>query len=202
MIASPEQQKKALIALFAVLAALITYRFISADKPATAPLTYTRGAVATSSLRTGIAAPADVTDPLQMFLSRRQEKYAGVSRDIFRMENPAPPKPKAVPVPVTAPTPTEPPPPPVKTPEEIAAEAARAAAEAARAELAKFRFLGYVTDKESSLFLSKDGELFINKRGDTVVKSYTIKDAGNDFVILLDTATRVELRVELSGAAK
>ena len=202
MIANPEQQKKALIGLFAVLAVLITYRFVTADKPATAPLTYTRGAVASSSLRTGIAAPADITDPLQIFLSRRQEKFPGVSRDIFRMDNPAPARPKPVSVPVTAATATEPPPPPVKTPEQIAAEAAQAAAEAARADLGKFRFLGYVTDKESSLFLSKDGELFINKRGDTVVKSYTIKDAGKDFVILLDTATRVEVRVELSGAAK
>lgn len=192
---TPEQQKKLLIVLLAVLVVLIGYRSMNFEKQRTAPLTYNRGAVAASSVRTGIQSPAAAADPLQLFLVQREEKFPGVTRDLFRMENPAPPRPKAVIK--TAPTPTVPAPPPVpeKTPEQIAAEAARA-------DLSKFRFLGYLTDKESSLFLSKDGETYIVRSGDTVLKNYRVKEAGRDFVVLLDTATRVEMKVELSGGGE
>jgi hypothetical protein len=106
------------------------------------------------------------------------------------MENPAP-KPKPQPAPVIAPPPP-PPAVPVKTPEQIAAENARA-------DLSRFRFLGYLTSKDNTFFLSKDGETFIVKTGDKLLASYQVKEAGKDYVILLDTATRVEVRVELSG---
>jgi hypothetical protein len=190
MTLSREKQKNILIALFAVLALLIVYRIFSAEKPKTAPLTYTRGAMASSAVRPGLAARAAGTDPLSVFLQRREEKFPGVARDIFRMENPAR-KPKAVPKPVTAPTPTLPPV-PVKTPEELAADVARA-------DLSKFRFLGYLTDKDNTLFLSKDGENFVVKSGDKVLKNYMVKEAEKDHVVLFDTITRVEVRVELSG---
>ncbi len=195
-----EQQKKVLVAVLAVLALLVIYRVVTAEKPKTVPLAFPRGTVARSAVRQGLVSTAFGANPLNIFLAKREEKFPGVSRDIFRMENPAPKKnPKSAP-----------PLPPVKTPEELAAEAARAAAEqaaaavraaeeASRADLSKFRFLGYLTERESKLFLSKDGELFIVKRGDTVLKSYKVKEAGKDYVILLDTVTRVEARVELSG---
>jgi hypothetical protein len=187
---NPEQQKKLLIVLFVVLAALITYRVITSEKPRTAALTYERGAVAASSVRTGNASSDGLSDPLQVLLVRREEKFPGVIRDLFRMENPAPrPKPAIK----TAPTPTiVQPVVPQKTPEEIAAEAARA-------DLSRFRFIGYLTDKDSSLFLSRDGEVFIVRSGDNVLKNYRVKEAGKDYVILLDTITRVEMRVELTG---
>ncbi len=195
---SREKEKKVLVAMLAILALLIVYRIVTAEKPKTAPLAFPHGSVAHSAVRQGLASTASA-DPLNIFLAKQEEKFPGVSRDIFRMENPAPkPKPKSEP------------PPPVKTPEELAAEAARTAAEqaaaavraaeeAARVELSKFRFLGYLTERESKLFLSKDGELFIVKRGDTVLRSYKVKEAGKDYVVLLDTATHVEARVELSG---
>ncbi len=194
MIRSPEQQKKLLFALAAVLAVLIVYRVVTAEKPRTAPLAYPRGAVAASSIRTGIQSPSSAADPVQVFLVKREERYPGVIRDLFRMENPAPPRPKAKPVLVTAPTPTVPPV-PEKTPEQIAAEAAKL-------DLSKFRFLGYLTEKDSSLFLAKDGETFIVRSGDAVLKNYRVKEAGRDFVVLLDTATRVEVRIELSGGGE
>lgn len=191
------QQKNILIAVIAVLVFLIVYRIFTAEKPKTAPLTYARGAVASSPVRPGLLSRAAEADPLSVFLQRREEKFPGVARDIFRMGNPAPkPKPKPVPVaiskPVTAPTPTLPPV-PVKTPEEIAADLARA-------DLSKFRFLGYLTDKDNKLFLSKDGELFIVKSGDNVLKNYLVKGADKDHVVLFDTITRVEVRIELSGS--
>lgn len=195
---SPEQQKKVLYGALAALALLVLYRVFTSEKPRTAPLSYTPGSVATSRVRPGALISSSSGDPLRLFIARRSEKFPGVARDIFRMENPAPPKPKPAPV-VTAPTPTIVVPlVPVKTPEQIAAKAARA-------DLSRFRFLGYLTnkmDKDSSLFLSKDGELFIVKSGDSVLKNYRVKDAGKDFVVLIDTATRVEMKVELSGGAE
>ena len=59
---------------------------------------------------------------------------------------------------------------------------------------------GYLTDKDSSLFLSKEGEQFIIKSGDTVLKSYQIKAVGKDHVVLHDTVTRAEVRIELTGS--
>jgi hypothetical protein len=187
----PEKEKKALAVLSAVLTLLIVYRIATSEKPRTAPLAYPRGSVARSPVREGLMTASPASDPLNVILVKRQEKFPGVSRDIFRMENPAP-KPKPQPVIVALPTPTLPPPVPEKTPEQIAAENARA-------DLAKFRFLGYLTSKENTLFLSKDGELFIVKTGDNLLTSYKVKEAGKDFVVLLDTATHVEVRVELSG---
>jgi hypothetical protein len=193
-----ERQKKILVALTAVFALLIGYRILTAEKPKTAPLTYQRGAVASSPVRQGVLSRAGGADPLNMFLERRGEKFPGVTRDIFRMANP--PKPKtAIPLPVH-----------VKTPEELAAEAAQAAAnaanaaaqaaaEAARIDLSKFNFLGYLTDKDNTLFLSKDGQLFIVKSGGPVLGNYKVKEAGKDSVVLLDTVTRIEVRIYLSG---
>ena len=34
-----------------------------------------------------------------------------------------------------------------------------------------------------------------------MLKNYKIKDAGKDYVVLLDTVTLVEVRIELSGSA-
>lgn len=191
---TPVQQKKLLVVLLTVLVIVTGYRVLTADKQRTAPLTYTRGAVARSSVRSGIQARSGGNDSLHAFLARREEKYPGVRRDLFRMENPEAAKPQ--PVIRTAPTPSVfVPPVPEKTPEEIAAEASRA-------DLSRFRFLGFLTDKESSLFLAKDGETYIVRSGDTVLRNYRVKEAGKEYVILVDTVTRVEVRIELSGGAE
>ncbi len=187
-----EKQKKLLIGLIAVFAVLETYQLFTAEKQATAPLAYPRGSVATSPVRTGVAAVP--TDPLQVLLGRREEKYPGVTRDLFRMENPVQ-KPKVAVGPAGGHAEQLPPPPPQKTPEEIAAEESRA-------DLSKFRFLGYVSERsgrESSLFLAKDGEHYIVKSGDKLLKNYMVKSTGKDYVVLFDTAARVEVRIELSG---
>ncbi len=184
---SQEQEKKVLAAALGVLVLLIIYRMATADKPRTVPLAFPPGAVARSTIRQGLAA-ASGADPLNVLLERREEKFPGVSRDIFRMENPAP-KPKLKPR-IAAPPP---PPVPQRTPEEIAADLSRA-------DLAKFRFLGYLADKDKTLFLSKDGELFIVKSGDRLLKSYQVKEASKDYIILNDTVTNVTARIDFSGA--
>jgi len=185
MTLTQEQEKKLLGALAAIFALLVLYRIFTAEGQKTAPLTYGPGSVVESPVRKGLSSPAADADPLFVFFAKGEERFPGVARDIFRMANPVP-KQKATPLPVGPPPP---PPIPEKTPEEIAAGSARA-------DLSKFRFLGYLNN---SLFLSKDGESFIVKSGDPVQKSYKVKEAGSDHVVLLDTVTRVEVRIELTG---
>jgi hypothetical protein len=188
---SQGQQKKILVVLIALIVLINGYNYFTREAPKTAPLTYTHGAVASSPVRQGALSPTGEVDPLNVFFAQKRRKYPGVSRDIFRMENPKP-KPKLPPPSIiTAPTPTI----PQKTPEQIAEDMARA-------QLSKFRFLGYLTEKDNTLFLSMDGELVMGKSGDIILKSYIIKETGKDFVVLMDMSTRVEVRVVLSGGAQ
>jgi hypothetical protein len=160
-----DQEKKALIVLLAVLTLLIVYRFVTAEKPKTASLAFPPGTVVPSAVRQGLATMASGADPLNVFFAKREEKFPGVSRDIFRMENPAP-RPIAKPVPVVVappPAPTV----PERTAEEIAADLSRA-------ELSKFQFLGYLTEKDT--LFCQEGNLYREDRGQAV-KNYQ-KDAG------------------------
>jgi hypothetical protein len=185
-----EHKKTALAALIAILVLLNGYRYFAGEQPKTAPLAFPRGMAAPSPVRQGLHARAGADDPLRVVFDRSRERYPGVIRDIFRMERTnAMPRSKPTPtVVVSAPTPSE----PVRTPEEIAADLSRA-------ELAKFRYIGYLTEKDNTLFLSKDGELFIVKSGDTVLNIYRVRETSRDSVVILDTITRVERRVGLSG---
>lgn len=188
---SQQQEKKVLFAALAVLAALIVYRLATMEGPRTAPLAFPPGSVSTSAVRQGLTAASADARLLSVFLEKHAETFPGVARDIFKMEDPAAPRPKTAPVAVAA---APPPVPdiPQRTPEEIAADLSRA-------ELAKFRFLGYLTDKESTLFLSKDGELFLAKSGDTLLRNYRVRQGARDSVVLLDTTTNIERTVPLSG---
>jgi hypothetical protein len=202
MMLSKAQQQIVLVALVVLIVLINGYYYLTGEKPKTAPLTYTSGAIALAPVRQGPSSRMAGADPLNIFLERRREKFPNVTRDIFRMENPVPK--------LKAPLKQAPPPVHIKTPEEIvaeqaqaAAEAARAAAEAAaqaaRADLKKFQFVGYLTDKESTIFLSKEGELFIVKKGSQLLKSYKVKETGKNYVILLDTVTGVEVQLDLPG---
>jgi hypothetical protein len=192
MTLSKEQEKGILFVLLVLLTGMVAYRILAGETQRTAPLLYKPGMKVTAPVRRGLLQVSERgQDALTVLLTRRMERYPGMKRDLFRMNTPKPrPVVIASPKPVvTVPTTTV----PVKTPEEMAADAARA-------DLSSFRFLGYLTDKDSSLFLSKDGELFIAKSGDTLIKDYMIKAASKDYVLLLDRATKVEVRVELTGS--
>jgi len=183
-----QQEMKMLIAALAVLGGLVAYRLATVDTPKTAPLAFPPGSVSSSAVRRGLAASTSDA-ALNVFLARRVEQFPGVLRDIFRMENPAP---RTMPAPVPVP-PSPAPGPPQRTAEEIAADLSRA-------ELAKFRFLGYLTEKDSTLFLSKDGELFIVRSSERFLRNYQVKQATAEYVVLLDTATNMERRIALSGS--
>jgi hypothetical protein len=187
-----EQQKTTLAAMVAILVLLNGYRYFAGEQPKTVPLAFPRGMVSSSPVRHGLQTRADGADPLSIVFARSQERYPGVIRNIFRMERSVTkPVAKLIPVVVvTAPTPSA----PERTAQEIAAELARA-------DLLKFRYLGYLVEKDMTLFLSKDGELFVVKSGDKLLTNYKIKEANKDYVVILETETRLEGRVSLSGGA-
>jgi len=150
-----QQEKITLSAVLAVLTLLIIFRMATTEKPKTAPLAFPPGTVARSAVRQNHVDNPSGADPLNTFIAKRKERYPGVSRDIFKMENPAP-KSKPAPV-IVAPAPPPPPPPPQQTPEELAAAQSRA-------DLAKFRFLGYLTDKDkNTVFLFQGQRAFDRK---------------------------------------
>jgi len=184
---SRELEKNVLMAVLAILIMLIIYRIVTTEKPKTAPLAFPRGYVAHSSVRQDRAKSSSDNDSLNILIAKRGGKFPGVLRDIFTLEI-LTPRPKPAPLVLAPPIPEA-----QRTPEEIAAEQSRA-------ELLKFRFLGYLTDRDRTLFLSREGELFIVKSGDRLLKSYQVKEAGKDYVLLVDTMTNVEVRVELSGS--
>jgi hypothetical protein len=70
----------------------------------------------------------------------------------------------------------------------------------AMVDLSTFRLLRYLTGKGSSLFLPKEGEIFIVMSGDTVLKSYQVKAVGKDHMVLHDKVTGVEVPIELTGS--
>jgi hypothetical protein len=188
------QQKRLLAALVAIMAVIYVYQRYTEAPPATRPLVYTRGMTVSSPVRRSEAQPGNPADALTVFLERHVERYPGVKRDLFRMDGDGsvrriPVVSRSVPT-VSLPTPTA----RLRSPEEIAAERARL-------DLSSFRFLGYLTDteKDSSLFLSKGGELFIVKSGDKVMNNYVVKEAGKEYVVLRDPATKVEVRIDLTG---
>jgi len=187
-----EHQKTALAAMIAIIVLLNGYRYFAAEQPKTAPLAFPRGMVSPSPVRHGLQVRVDGADPLSIVFARSQERYPGVIRNIFRMERPVA-KPVSKPIPavvVTTPSTSA----PERTAQEIAADLARA-------DLLKFRYLGYLVEKDMTLFLSKDGELFIVKSGDKLLSNYKIKEVNKDYVVILDTETRIEGRVSLSGGA-
>lgn len=154
-----EHQKITLAALIAALVVLNGYHYFTREGPKTVPLAYPRGAVASTPVRQCLQARAGGTDPLSLLIERQRQSYPGVSRDIFRVETPHA-RPVARPVPTIMAL-SLPPTPPERSKEDIAADSARA-------DIAKFRYLGYLTEKDNTLFLSKDGELFIVKIGERV----------------------------------
>ena len=184
-----QQEKKALMFVLAILVALIIYRMVTAEKPKTAPLAFPPGSVARSAVRQSSVDAPSGADPLNVIFRAPCGK---ISRCFPGPLQNGKPGAQTEAGPGNYRTATAAPPPPQQTPEEIAADLSRA-------ELARFRFLGYLTAKDNTIFLSKDGELFIVKSGDKFYKNYQMKNANNDSVVLFDTITGVEMRISLAG---
>jgi len=177
-------QKILLAALVVMWVILLAYRILIHEEPKRAPLTYRPGQTVSSTVAKG-KDRLDLVLKLDL-LNLKPPPPGKEVKNLFLPLHYEPPKP-------VSPPPTLPPPPPPPSPEEIAAQKARE-------ELSRFRYLGYLnrTDREQA-FLSRGNDLFIVRRGETITGTYQLKEVNNNFAVIQDTATKVEITLALSG---
>ena len=186
----------ALLVLGASWAGVALWVFVSEPEPQRAPLTHVTGqAVRVEAGRTRAGAGLKVNLDLLADARRQVEGALIAPKNIFAPLRTEAPKvasakllPKASESPPPPAIPAAPPPP---SPEELAAQAARQ-------ELALFRYLGYLNrpDKEEA-FLSKGKDLHIVKRGDTIDQRVLVKAISPSGVTLQEPKSQVERTVSL-----
>ena len=186
-----------LLVLGGLWAGLIVWAFMSTPEPPQAPLTYVTGQKAS---RTAVRGINDGNLKIRMDLldaAGKQKDAAFMSpKNIFS------PLPLADPEAVAAHRRRAPPPvvvspvPPGPTPEELAAQAAMA-------ELAQFRYLGYLSrQSRDEAFLSKGKDLHIVRAGETIEQRVLVKTITPRDVTLQETRSHVEKTVSLAGEGK
>jgi hypothetical protein len=186
-----DRKVQVFLGLLVLWAVLLGYRIMTHEPPRTAPLKYTKGATASplvgrkqdpqlhlklESLKEAEEAEETVKSPRNVFAP------------IYVYVPPPPPPPRP-------PTPAPPPPPPPPPSEE------ELAAQRARAELAQYKYLVYLSrGGRDQAFVSRGGETFTVGRGDSLAGGVVLKDITPAFIILLHPQTRIELTVALSGS--
>jgi hypothetical protein len=183
--------KSVLLILLSVLALIIIYRIVSYEKPKTAPLKYVKGkAIIKPEEITARNADKKGGAGLRLdLLNKKIGDSVQITKNIFAPFYTLPPPPKKPLVPLPPPKPEI----KVPTPEEIAVEKAKA-------ELLKFKYLGFINKGGiNEIFLSKDNELIATKKGEVVKGKYLIRDATPNSVIIQDKDTQIEQVVNLSG---
>ena len=95
-------------------------------------------------------------------LDKPMPRFTGFNRNIFWL------RPVDIFKKLPPPAPPPPPPPPPPSADELLSQAARA-------ELAKFTFLGFLLkDKRRTVFLAKDKEIFVVKKGDKIANKFEV----------------------------
>jgi pyruvate/2-oxoglutarate dehydrogenase complex dihydrolipoamide acyltransferase (E2) component len=159
----------------ALLAGLNALRWLSPEPPGrsrAAPQAY---AAEDFRLRTGVAAAG----------------HERSGRDLFRPKlPPPPPAPKVVAAPPPEPAPAGPPP---KTPEELAAEAARD-------ELRQLKLVGVVfRGGKGQAYVVKGDQAYLVHAGERVGERFRVEAIAPEGIQLLDPASRVNGQIPVSG---
>jgi len=185
--------------LLGIWAGVTLWVIAAAPDPPRVPLAYVTGkADRTKASRPQAGAGLKVNLDLLTAARRRAEEAFVAPKNIFaplstertaptRVKPPAPAHP---PVPIMA-APVVPPPP---SPEELAAQAARQ-------ELAQFRYLGYLSrDGREEAFLSKGKELYIVRSEETIEERVRVKTVTPTGVTLQEIRSQVVRTVPLNEA--
>jgi hypothetical protein len=153
------KQKKVLLLLLGVLILSLVYAFwrTPRQKRVTAPPAQRTPRQSTPAADAPAAAQSEFRVQLEL-LERKDKKFPGARRDIFgplyTVKPPAPPPPPVV----------APPPPRVEVPVPVM--------ETVRQQLSRFTFLGFLEkDREKTIFLSGDDEIFVVKKGERLGKN-------------------------------
>ncbi len=186
----------ALFLLLGVWAGVAIWVIAAAPEPQRVPLAYVTGkADRTKASRPQSGTGLKVNLDLLTAARRRAEEAFVAPKNIF-----APlPTEKVVPTRAKRPAPTPPPAPavaapavpPPPSPEELAAQAARQ-------ELAQFRYLGYLSrDGNEQAFLSKGKELYIVRNDEMIEQRVRVKSVTPTGVTLQEPRSQVERMVPL-----
>ena len=186
--------------LLGIWAGVAIWVVADAPEPQRVPLKYVTGrASRTEAVRSQGGAGLKVNRDQLAAARRRADKAFVAPKNIFapllteKTERMAPTRAKP-PVPSPAPVAAAlavPPPPPPPSPEELAAQAARQ-------ELAQFRYLGYLSrDGRVQAFLSKGKELYIVRSDEMIEQRVLVKTVTPTGVTLQDPRSRVERTILL-----
>ncbi|HZC67004.1 MAG TPA: hypothetical protein VE201_00140 [Nitrospirales bacterium] len=186
----------ALCLLLGIWAGVAIWVVADTPEPQRVPLTYVTGrASRTEASRSQAGAGLKVNLDLLAATRRRAKEAFVAPKNIFAplpTEKMAPTHAKRqAPASSPAPTATAPAAPPPPSPEQLAAEAARQ-------ELAQFRYLGYLSrNGREEAFLSKGKELYIVKSDETIEQRVRVKTVTPTDVTLQETRSQVERTVPL-----
>lgn len=169
-----------LVVLLFILASMVIYRVVTREEPKKVrELTYKPGAGRQKA--EGSSMSATKTVPLFKMVKRA---YRGVIRNPFQALYPPPPPPlapKSVPVPPPLPAPS--------------AVITTTGPSPAQTESGRFKFLGFLQKEgESKIFLSRDKEVFIVKKGDSVT-IFQVADITDNSVTLLSRDSKEEFKL-------
>jgi len=198
------RQKLILCLLLVVLAGSIAYSVLrSPPERRAATLTYRPGVPV--SVRPGAGAPQGGSSEGRVHLAlldQEPPRFAGFRRNIFSPIfseelklppfKPLPPPPRPVALAPPPPPPQIPllppvPPPPPPTADEIAA-----------GEMAKFTFLGFLKQGGArTVFLSSNNEIFLAKKGTTLLSKFQVSDLTDDAITIKTIAGGRELVIPL-----
>lgn len=183
-----DRKAKWLLGLVALWVALLGYRVVTHEPPRTAPLKYAKGATASPVVGRDHDPLLHLKVELLDTPGASVESPRNVFAPIYVYVPPPPPPPPPPPVP------PPPPPPPPPSEEELAAQRARA-------ELAQYKYLVYLSrGGRDQAFVSRGGETFTVGRGEAVSGGVVLKDMTPAYIILLHPQTKIELTVALSGS--
>jgi hypothetical protein len=165
----------ALALLLALFAAALTYSFMGRPRQRSVEkLKYTPG-MRIDAYRSVNRTQDDKKLRLEL-LDREMPRFSGFKRNIFRPVFSNEMKLSSIPLkplkPVLPVAPPPPPPPVEKTPAQIAME-----------EVGQFAFLGYLQkDNRRTVFLTKNNEIVLVKKGDRIVGKYEVADISENML--------------------
>lgn len=192
---SARTQGTALLVLGAIWAGVALWVVMNEPEPQHVPLTHVTGRAARADTGRTHAGAGLKVHLDRLAAARRQAEEALVApKNIFAPLRSDEPK-----VAVAKPLPKAPEPPPAAPAAPPPPSAEELAAQAARQELAQFRYLGYLNrpDKEEA-FLSKGKDLHIVKSGDTIDQRVLVKAITSTGVTLEEPTSHVERTVLLA----
>ncbi len=169
-----------LVVLLFILASMVIYRVVTMEEPKKVrELTYKPGAGRQKAEGSSMSATKTVPS-----FKVEKRAYRGVIRNPFQALYPPPPPPlapKSVPVPPPLPAPS--------------AVITTMGPSPAQTESGRFRFLGFLQKEgESKIFLSRDKEVFIVKKGDSVT-IFQVADITDNSVTLLSRDSKEEFKL-------